>query len=198
MQLTSKEKVMAKQILGALAMASLCVAPAIAADYPKIAYDAKYSMKSPQGASEMRMASDGAGKLLTATKMGGMSSTSIVDYTNMTSTTLIDANKMAMVNKLPATQKYMGDADAIKKNGGKDLGSKTVAGHPCHGWEYTNGGAKSECWIGNDVKVMVQSTTTTPQGKTVMTLTSFKAGAPAASDFKIPAGYKMMKVPGAG
>jgi hypothetical protein len=190
--------VMVKRFLGAIAIASLVAAPAIAADYPKIAYDAKYTMKSPQGSSEMRMASDGAGKLLTATKMAGMSSTSIVDYTNMTSTTLIDANKMAMVNKLPATQKYMGDADAIKKNGGKDLGTKTIAGHPCHGWEYTTDGAKSECWIGDDIKTMVQSTSTTKQGKTVMTLTSFKAGAPAASDFKIPAGYKMMKVPGAG
>jgi hypothetical protein len=188
---------MGNRFFAALALTSVvAAAPAFAADYPKQVFDATYAMKGPQGTSVMRMASDGAGRMLTATKTNGAAMTSIIDYTKMTSTTLIEQGKMAMVNKLPAAQKYMGDADSIKKNGGKDLGTKVVAGHPCHGWEYTNGGAKSETWIGDDIKAMVQSTTNTPQGKTVMTLTEFKKEAPPANLFKIPPGYKMMAMPG--
>lgn len=169
--------------------------PALAAmDYPKQKYDATYTMTGPQGASEMRMASDGAGKFLTVTKMKGAGYTSIVDYLKMTSTTLIEQNKMAMQSKLPQSAAYVGDETTIKKAGGKSIGAKVVAGHPCHGWEYTNSGGKTEVWIGDDVKLMVQSTTNSTAGKTVMTLKSV-AGVPPANAFDIPAGYKMMKTP---
>lgn len=166
--------------------------PAFAAsDYPKQKYDATYSMTGPSGATEMRMASNGAGKLLTVTKMKGNAYTSIVDYLKMTSTTLIEQGKMVMVNKLPESSAYVSEVNTVKKFGGKSLGAKVVAGHPCHGWEYTNSGATTETWIGDDVKVMVQSTTKAPSGNTVMTLKSF-AGAPPANAFDVPPGYKTM------
>lgn len=172
-------------------------APALAAmDYPKEKYDATYSMTGPQGVSEMRMASNGTGKCLTTSKMAGAAYTNIVDYLKETSTTLIEANKMAMQAKLPASSAYTGDESSIRKAGGKPIGTKVIAGHPCHGWLYTKSSGTTECWIGDDVKLMVLSTTTTksPPSKTVMTLKSV-AGAPPASAFEIPPGYKMMKTP---
>ncbi|MDZ4833086.1 MAG: hypothetical protein SGJ27_04725 [Candidatus Melainabacteria bacterium] len=185
---------MANRYFGALVLLLSLAGPALAGDYPKQKYDATYTMTGPQGASEMRMASDGAGKFLTKTKMQGQAYTSIVDYLKMTSTTLIEQSKMAMQTKLPETSKYVGDESSVKKAGGKSLGARVVAGHPCHGWQYTSGGVKSESWLGDDVKIMVQSTTKAPGGTTVMTLKSV-GGAPPASAFEIPKGYKMMKTP---
>lgn len=186
---------MAKRYIGALTLLSaLSVTAAFAAnDYPKQKYDATYTMTAPQGTSELRMASDGAGKFLTVTKSKGSAFTSIVDYLAMTSTTLIEQGKMAMQSKLPASAAYVGDESTIKKAGGKAIGAKVVAGHPCHGWEYTNPGGKTEVWIGDDVKFLVQSTTTSSAGgKTIMTLKSV-GGAPLKTAFDIPPGYKMMK-----
>lgn len=188
---------MVKRLLVLSAIASLAAAsPVFAYDYPKQVYDAMYAMTGPQGNSVMRMASDGAGKLLTATKMRGAAVTSIIDYQNNTTTTLMEQAKMAMVNKLPPSSKFVGDDDTIKKSGGKPIGTKTIAGHPCHGWEYSEGGVKTQCWIGDDIKVMVQSITNSPQGKTVMTLQSFEKKAPPANLMKIPPGYKMMNMGG--
>lgn len=189
-----KELEMANRYWAAAALfLAIGATPALAAmDYPKQKYDATYTMTGPQGASEMRMASDGAGKFLTTTKMKGAAYTSIVDYLKMTSTTLIEQNKMAMQSKLPESAAYVGDESTVKKAGGKAIGSKVVAGHPCHGWEYTNTGGTTEVWLGDDVKMMVQSTTKSPAGKTVMTLKSV-AGVPPANAFEIPPGYKMMK-----
>ncbi len=188
---------MAKRYIGALVVLAVLAggSSAMAAnDYPKQKYDATYTMTGPQGASEMRMASDGAGKMMTVTKVQGNAYTSIVDYLKMTSTVLIAQSKMAMQSKLPETGKYVNETDAVKKSGGKELGSKVVAGHPCHGYSYKNSSGSTEVWIGDDVKFMVQSTTKTPAATTVMTLKSI-AGAPPASVFEIPAGYKMMKTP---
>lgn len=167
--------------------------PALAAmDYPKQKYDATYTMTGPQGTSEMRMASDGAGKCLTVNKMKAGAFTSIVDYNKETSTTLIEQSKMAMQSKLPASAAYVGDESSVKKAGGKSIGTKVVAGHPCHGWQYTNAGSSTEAWLGDDVKLLVQSTTKSPAGTIVMTLKSV-GGAPPANAFDIPPGYKMMK-----
>jgi len=175
-------------VLGALCAAAPAMA---AAEYPKEKYDATYTMKGPMGASEMRMASDGAGRLLTETKTPAGKMVSIADYKKMTATSLIEQTKMAMQVKLPAASAYTSPETMAKKPNSKSLGSKVIAGHPCKGWQYTADGANSEVWVGDDVKIMVQSTTTTPQGKTVMTLKSFSA-APAATAFNVPAGYKLM------
>ncbi len=177
----------------AAACIAMATAPSVmAADYPTNAFDAKYDLSSAAGKSELRMASNGAGKFLTATSAAGATYTTLVDYQKKTSTTLIEQGKMAMQSVLPDNGSYVSDENSVKKAGGKSIGTKVIKGHPCHGYAYTNPSGKSEVWIGDDVKVVVESTTTSPAGKTMMSLKSI-AGAPPATAFQVPAGYKLMK-----
>ena len=180
-----------------LALAALLLtastASAATPNYPKNAYDAKYDITNPQGKSSLRMASDGQGHTLTESKVNGQSYKTLVDYTAGTSTTLIEQGKMAMKSKLPPNSNggYIADESSAKAQGGKPLGAKVVNGHPCHGYEFNNAGVKSQTWIGDDCKVMVQSITDSSAGKTTMDLKSV-GGAPGADTFKVPSGYKVM------
>jgi hypothetical protein len=164
---------------------------AMAAEFPTQVYDATYQTSSAQGKTATRMASDGKGHFLTQTSAGGQKYTTIIDYINGTSTSLIPQGKMAMKTKLPPNGGFVADESSAKKLGGKLIGSKVVNGHPCHGYEYNSEGAKTQTWIGDDCKIMVQSTTDTANGKTTMTLVSI-GGAPSAEAFKVPSDYKVM------
>lgn len=180
--------------LAALIAAPYLMAPAaFAFEYPKQAYDATYEMTGPQGKSEMRMASDGKGKTLTKTNSAGQQMRMIADFKSGVCTTLMDTAKMATTAKMTEANSQASDENWYKKKKGvKQLGAKVVAGHPCHGYEYTESGTTSQTWVGDDCKIMVQSVTDTPKfGKTTMTLKKI-AGAPAATEFNasIPAGYK--------
>lgn len=161
---------------------------AMAVDYPTQVYDATYQMNNSRGVSKLRMASDGKGHFFTESSAGGQQIRSIVDYLAGTTTTLIEQNKMAMKMKLPPDAAYTADQETIKKNQGQSIGQKVVDGHPCHGYEYTKQGIKRQVWIGDDCKIMVQSTSDTPQGKVSMDLQTISKNPPADS-FKIPAGY---------
>ncbi len=173
-------------------LASAVLAPyAMAADYPTQAYDARYDMTDVRGKSELRMASDGAGKFLSQSTVNGGKYTTLIDYKSNSSTTLIEQSKMAVQGKLTSGINYNSDENSVKKAGGKLIGTKVISGHPCHGYTYTKDGANTEVWVGDDVKIMVQSTTTTPQGKVSMVLKSL-AGSPPVDAFKVPAGYKVM------
>lgn len=182
---------MKREIFIALAAVALVAPSAMAGTYPTNKFDARYEVAGPSGKSEMRMASDGAGQFLTQTEAAGQKYVTLVDYKKNTSTTLINQGKMAMQSKLPADSGYVADENSVKKQGGKLIGSKSVAGHPCKGYQYTTPGGKTEVWIGDDVKIMVQSSTATQGGTVKMTLKSV-AGAPPADAFKVPAGYKLM------
>lgn len=182
---------MKKQSLFLAAAATLIAPYAMAADYPTQKFDANYDVNGPQGKSELRMVSDGQGHFFTQSAFGGFKSRTIIDYLAKTSTTLIDQNKMAMKTKLPPGGGYIADEASAKSQGGKSIGAKAIDGHPCHGFEITTPSGKSQTWIGDDVKIMVQSISSTPAGKITMDLKSV-SGSPSADVFKIPAGYKMM------
>jgi len=172
----------------------VCCSAALAIDYPKKVFDATYEITSPSGPSTMRMTSDGKGRMRTETHSGGSKFVTIADYPNLASITLLEAQKMAMKGKLSADS-YQGSETAdMKKKGAKDLGSKVVAGHPCHGYEYSTAGKfLTQIWIGNDIDWFVQSTATLPTGKSVTTLKSYTTKAPDPTLFSMtpPAGYKV-------
>jgi outer membrane lipoprotein-sorting protein len=177
---------------------SMCCVAALAADYPKKIYDATYDIvNASTGKATMRMVSDGKGHVRTETTMPNSKFITIADYPKLESMTILEAQKMVMKGKLSAESYQGSEPDEMKKKNAKDLGSKVVAGHPCHGYEYTTKqGAytsTTETWIGNDMGCFVQSTTTTPQGKSVTTLKSFSTKAPDVTLFSMtpPAGYKV-------
>jgi hypothetical protein len=174
-------------------VAVLCVAPvAMAAKYPTETFDAKYVLNSGGIKTEMRMASDGKGHFFTETTTSGQKYGTIIDYINGTSTSLIPQGKMAMKTKLPPNGGYAVDETSVKGMNGKSLGSKTVNGHPCHGFDYTTSGTKTQTWIGDDCKIVVQSTTQSSAGNSTMDLKAIATGSPPADLFKVPAGYRLM------
>ncbi|HEY9791771.1 MAG TPA: DUF2092 domain-containing protein [Candidatus Obscuribacterales bacterium] len=175
----------------ALGLISMLAPNAVAGNYPTQKFDAKYEISSPQGKTDMRMASDGAGHFMTESVAHGFKSTSLLNYLEGTSTTLIEQGKMAMKTKLPPSGGMVADESSVKSAGGKQIGAKVVNGHPCHGYEYSASGVKTQVWIGDDCHITVQSTTDSAAGKQVMNLKSL-AGAPPADVFKVPTGYKMM------
>lgn len=184
---------MFKQTLVALS-ALICLAPCATAatKYPTEVFDAKYVLTTGAGGkTDMRMASDGKGHFLTQTTTGGQQYGTIVDYLNQTSVSLIPQGKIAMKTKLPATGGYVADESSVKQMNGKSLGTKIINGHPCHGYEYVTGTAKTQTWIGDDCKIVVQSVTQSSAGKSTMELKTI-AGKPTADLFEVPAGYKLM------
>jgi hypothetical protein len=178
----------------ALALAAaLYAAPyALAANYPTQAFDATYQVINATGKTDMRMASDGKGHFLAETTAAGQKYGTIIDYLNQTSNFLISQGKMAMKSKLPPNAGYVADESSVKQMNGKLIGSKTINGHPCHGYEYITSGAKTQTWVGDDCKIVVESTTNSSAGKSVMDLKSI-AGNPSAGLFKVPAGYKLLE-----
>ncbi len=178
--------------------ASLCCVAAVAADYPKKIFDATYDVVNPSsGKATLRMISDGKGHMRTETTMPNSKFITIADYPKLESMTILEAQKMVMKSKLSADSYQGSEPEEMKKKNAKDLGSKVVVGHPCHGYEYTTKqgafNSSTETWIGNDIGCFVQSTTSTPQGKSVTTLKTFSAKAPDVTLFSMtpPEGYKV-------
>lgn len=187
---------MFKKTLAAIALAT-SVGAACAADIegPKVAFDATYTTTGPTGPSTVRMISDGKGHMRTETSSNGQKFVSIMDYPKKEAITLMEAQKMAMKTTLKATNDVHDEATAKKMNA-KSLGSKVVNGHPSHGWQYTSASGTVETWTGDDIKYLTRSETTTPHGKVTMDLKSYSSSAPSGDLYSIPAGYKLMSVPG--
>lgn len=182
---------MKRSVLAVVAV--LCAAPcAMASNYPTEVFDATYDIATGGVKTGMRMASDGKGHFFTETTAAGQKYGTIIDYLNQTSTSLVPQGKMAMKSKLPPNGGFVADENSVKQMNGKSLGSKTINGHPCHGYEYKASGADTQTWIGDDCKIVVQSTTNSSAGKSVMDLKSVAKNVPA-DIFKIPAGYKLIE-----
>lgn len=167
-----------------------------AEQYPTKAYDCVYELVQPTGTSvTTHTITDGKGHLRTESTTSGMKTVMLMDYPNSHMLTLMETQKMAMKAKIPPNS-YNGynDEDLRTKNHAKDLGTKEVAGHPCHGWGYSSAGSSTEVWMGNDIGVFVQSTTVVGGKKTVQTLKSYSGKTPDAALFSmdVPAGFKVM------
>ena len=159
------------------------------------AYDAVYELSSPAGKGSMHQMSDGKGHLRTETVQGGQKIVSILDFPGKVAITLIDAQKMIMKQPMTPAQADTADLDKQKKTS-KEIGSKVIDSHPCHGYESKTGSIVSQIWIGDDIQNLVRSESSTPQGKSSMTLKSYSKNAPAADLLAVPAGYKELKMPG--
>jgi outer membrane lipoprotein-sorting protein len=181
--------------LGTLVFMLVSCSAALAVDYPRKTFDATYEVAGSTGNSTMRMSSDGKGKMRVENITPAAKVVTISDYPSLAAITILEAQKMAMKSKLTAESYQGSETEDMKKRGAKDLGSKEVAGHPCHGWEYTTPAAKSstQTWIGNDIGWMVQSASQFPSGKSVVTLKTFSNKAPDAALFNMtpPAGFKV-------
>lgn len=186
-------KLLAATLVTAAASSGLA---ALAVDYPTKAFDLTYAMTTPTGASQMRMASDGKGKVLTQQTVANMKITSVADYPGKVMYSIMDAQKMVYKMKMPAQQGNIMTDEAAKKLQAKSLGNKVIDGHPCKGWHYSStNNTSTETWLATDLEAAVKSITKTPQGTTTMTLKSVSMKTPDASVFAIPTGYKVVQSP---
>lgn len=167
----------------------------MAVDYPTKAFDLTYSMTTPTGSSQMRMASDGKGKVLTQQTVASMKVTSVADYPAKIMYSIMDAQKMVYKMKMPDQQGNIMTDEAAKKLQAKSLGTKVIDGHPCKGWLYSQNNTSTETWLATDLEAAVKSITKTPQGTTTMTLKSASTKTPDPSLFAIPSGYKVVQSP---
>lgn len=160
------------------------------------AYQAEYKLTGTTGTSTHLMAFDGNG--LGRSEMinsAGSRNIAIIDYLKRKVTVLMPANKAAMT--IPLTDDYlsaMGSLSNKMKESAKPLGMRTIQGHPCTGTRYSlEGGGVQEIWNGNDIGgVRVYSKVTAPGlGVSEASLEKFKASAPPASTFAVPAGYSV-------
>ncbi|CAN5472165.1 hypothetical protein BH11CYA1_BH11CYA1_48090 [soil metagenome] len=189
------------KVLASLALAVISLTGTISAQaadtkselYPKV-YDANYICVSPAGKTEMRMTSDGKGKLRTESKTAAYKVVSISDYPGKVCYSIMEAQKM--ITKMPLKQGYEGNMDATtaKKKNAKDLGVKVIDGRSCHGWNYKDAGVDSEVWVDDSAQILVKSTTKASGTVTSMQLTKVSTAAPSADLFAIPSGYKVMSI----
>ncbi len=188
---------MRKHILTATLVA-LTMAPQVfaAGTWQTRTYDATFNMSTPSTKGSFRIAADGRGHSIVDSKVTQGHSLMIVDAPNKTTLMVTEAQGRKMAMKMPYkdASKYATTSDDVRRRNGTPLGTKVIAGHPCHGYKYMDRETGStETWIGDDIDFMVETTTNSPgEGPTKLTLQTFSVSAPPSSTFTLPAGVQVM------
>lgn len=188
---------MRKQVVSLIA-ATFLMAPQVlaAGTWQNRTYDATFSMYSPSTQGSFRIAADGRGHSIVDSKVTQGHSLMIVDAPNKTTFMITEAqgHKMAMKMPYKEASKYATTSEDIRRRNGVPLGTKVIAGHPCHGYKYNDRETGvTETWLGDDIDFMVETITNAPtEGQTKLTLQTFSASAPPAGTFTLPAGVKIM------
>lgn len=159
--------------------------------YPKM-YDASYIFRTPAGESQIRVISDGNGKVREERSKGSYRSFSVTDYPSKTIYTVSEA--IRLIKKAPLQQFYEGpmDAEMAKKKNAKDLGVKNINGLSCHGWSYKIGETETEIWLEKMADFVVLSKSRMQNGNIEMVLTSSSKATPSPELFTIPSNYKVV------
>lgn len=188
---------MKKQIASALT-ATLMIAPQVlsAGTWQNRTYDATFNMSTPSTKGSFRIAADGRGHSIVDSKVSQGHSLMIVDAPNKTTYMISEARGRKMAMKMPYKEasKYATTQEDVRRRNGIPLGVKVIAGHPCHGYKYTDRETGvTETWIGDDIDFMVETITNAPgEGQTRLTLQTYSPTAPSASVFAMPAGVQVM------
>jgi len=143
--------------------------------YAKKPFDVTMTSKTPAGENTIRTSCDGKGHLRSEVDTAGQKSISMMDYPANTITSLLVAQKMMIKMPMPAQEEQITDADSAKKAHAKDLGSKVMNGHPCHGYEVKKDDTVTQTWVGDDIHYLVHSEMTSPKLKCVTDLKSYSA-----------------------
>jgi hypothetical protein len=180
-----------------LLLSLLCsTGAAMAQDYPTATFDTTMNVSSPEGSHDMRMVSDGKGRIRIEIDSPEGKIINIADYPGQNAYMVITSQKMAMKVPLDAKKMHMvPDEGMIQRRNPTSIGTKVIDGHPCHGYRYTADGAVTEAWIGDDIHYPVETTSKGPEGVSRMHLRTYSAAAPAAQLFQVPADCQLMNLP---
>jgi hypothetical protein len=159
-----------------------------AADYPK-PYESKYEMTmAGAGTQQIHYMSDGKGHVRTETTNDkGETTFVLMDYPQHTLTTAMNMSGQNRYMKSPLPDYQEGEP--IKQDA-KDLGTKVIDNHQCHGYEktYKNGQA-SQIWIEDKTDHTIMTETVGPEQKTISTLKLWVDKAPTFT-MDLPSDYK--------
>jgi hypothetical protein len=190
-------KVVAQTVI--LSVLTVCLCHQSHAQWSKKPFDATYEMQTNIGNQTLRMLNDGQGHVRNEMTTPSGKMVSLIDTPKKVMYSIMEAQKMVMripYNPDPATA--ITDETSAKAAKAVALGTKTIDGHPCHGWKTEVKGATTETWTGDDINCVVLSSTKGPSYSSTMKLKKYSAEAPVASLFSPPtSGYKMMEMPGA-
>ncbi len=165
--------------------------PTFAFEPPKESYKAIYDTTSAgKVASQTCMAWNGKDVGVVLAVINGEKMRIVSDFKNNKAILFMDAHKIASPMPLDVEYIELFDMESYKKRSTKALGTKTVNGHPCHGYLYADHGVSREVWIGDDCKVVVTLKNPDESGN-ALTLKSFEKS-PPDSEFvtAIPADYE--------
>lgn len=162
--------------------------------HPVKPFDVRYTIVPSKGIPAVcRFVSDGAGHLRSET--AGIPYINIIDYTNRTWTILDVNKKTATRSKWTSPEVVMRmpvlDQQGAKRVNAQPAGQEVVAGHPCKGYVYTTPGARNEIWIADDIGIVVKSTSKTPKGQILTTMSAY-SGNVKPEEFMIPNIYKVV------
>jgi hypothetical protein len=177
-------------VISSAAMSVALASSALGAEmYPKM-YDASYVYKSPAGVCNIRMISDGNGKVREERDNGGLRSFSITDYPSKTIYSVSDA--IRLIKKAPLKEAYEGpmNAELAKKRNAKYLGLKTIKGLTCNGWLFKQDGNEAEMWLEKSADFIVLSKSKVQDMTIEMELTSSSTATPAPELFALPSNYR--------
>jgi len=159
-----------------------------AADYSK-AYEATYETTvAGDGTMQHHYMSDGKGHMRTeASEKNCITQIFLKDYPQHTWIITMDINGQKRFIKRPLPD-YEGD-DAFKKDA-KDLGTKVIDNHPCHGYEKTfKNGKGSDSWYADDTKRVILTESVGFEPKSITKLKSWVNTSPSFS-MSLPSDYK--------
>lgn len=164
---------------------------------PNFSFDATYEIIGPFGKGSLRQASDGKGHMLQEnTAFNGNKDILILDYIKKVTTVLVVREKTAIQTEMKnPNRNLIYDEESVRKPGAKLIGTKIFNGHPCHGWEITQGPVKSQTWIGDDTKYLVYGESSSGKMKMIKSLKRWSNKAPLSSEFQVPTEYKITALP---
>lgn len=150
-----------------------------------------------------RSASDGKGHYYTERITGGSKSIELIDQPNHVTYLIDDAKHEAIKfpmdssklsaqqqNNITAASERIAAYNATVKARSKPLGEKMIAGHRCHGYQWTDRGTVWQRWDADDVQGYVRMESKSPSRPGVTELKSYSTN-PSEDLFRLPANYRV-------
>lgn len=157
--------------------------------FPKM-YDAFYTYELPGVKTNVRLSSNGKGKVREEVTSGSGKSVTITDYANKLEYTII--YRAGLIVKRPLTKSFEEPSEAsMKRKGGKYLGTKLIGGLQCQGWRFETPGSESEMWSEKNFSFIVLSKSKVQNKNYEMVLTKSSKEAPPSDLFELPSGMQM-------
>jgi hypothetical protein len=163
--------------------------------YPAKSFKAVYECKLNDNAPFKQIwQSNGKGLMrLTVTGEKKDANVTVIDYHENNALSLVPTKKLALQRQLETP--WISNATADQADA-ESLGSKTIDGHPCVGWQVKNESGESEYWMGEDTGCYVQINALLPENsRATIKLVDYSADEQNPADFTVPSDFKVEKRP---